>query len=54
MIKSITQLVAEGYSEDMLRKIAHMPANPFFRMGERGKFWVDEEQLKQFIEKEKR
>lgn len=53
MIKSISELKAMGYPEDMLRKISHMPANPFFRMHPNGKFFCDEDRLKEFIEKHK-
>lgn len=52
-IKSITQLVSDGYSEKLLRAIAHMPGNPAFRINPRGKFYFEEEQLKKFIQNRK-
>lgn len=53
MIKSISELKKDGYPEDLLRRISHMPANPFFRIHPNGKFLCDEDELKEYINKHK-
>jgi len=48
-MKSITELVEEGWNKEVLMRIAHMPNSPMFRTSPRGKFYVIEERLKEFV-----
>lgn len=48
-MKSITELEKEGWSKELLMRIAHMPASPMFRTNPRGKFYVIEEKLREFV-----
>lgn len=48
-MKSISELVAEGWSKELLMRIAHMPNSPMFRTSPRGKFYVLESRLKEFV-----
>lgn len=46
---TITELVKDGWSYELLRRICHMKDTPFFRTSPRGKFYVVEENLKEFV-----
>lgn len=48
-MKSISELVAEGWNRELLMRIAHMPNSPMFRTSPRGKFYVIEEKLREFV-----
>lgn len=48
-MKSITELVNEGWNKELLMRIAHMPASPMFRTSPKGKFYVIEEKLIEFV-----
>lgn len=48
-VKTISQLIAEGWNKELIYRIAHMRDTPFFRTSKRGKFYVVEENLKQFV-----
>lgn len=47
-MKSITELEQEGWNRELLMRIAHMPASPFFRTSKFGKFYVIEQKLIEF------
>lgn len=47
-MKSISELVAEGWNRELLMRIAHMPNSPMFRTSPLGKFYVIEQQLIEF------
>lgn len=46
---TISQLVKEGWGLKMLRRISHMRETPFFRTSPRGKFYVMESNLLEFV-----
>ena len=46
---TISQLVAEGWGVELLRRISHMKDTPFFRTSPKGKFYVMETNLKEFV-----
>ncbi len=46
---TISQLVKKGWSEELLRRISHMPGTPFFRTSARGRFYVIEKNLLDFV-----
>ena len=48
-MKTISQLIAEGWNKELIYRIAHMRDTPFFRTSARGKFYVMEENLKEFV-----
>lgn len=48
-MKTMSELVQDGWSKELLMRIAHMPGTPFFRTSKRGKFYVAEENLKAFV-----
>ena len=47
-MKTITELIAEGWNKELLMRIAHMPCSPMFRTNPRGKFFVFEDKLNEF------
>lgn len=47
-MKSITELVEKGWDKELLYRIAHMVATPFFRCSPNGKFYVFEDKLIEF------
>ena len=47
-MKTMSQLVANGWNRELLMRIAHMPQTPFFRTSKRGKFYVFESKLREF------
>lgn len=48
-MKTISQLIAEGWSKELIYRIAHMKDTPFFRTSPKGKFYVVESNLREFI-----
>lgn len=48
-MKTMSELVQDGWSKELLMRIAHMPNTPFFRTSKRGRFYVVEENLKEFV-----
>ena len=46
---SMTELEQKGWSKELLYRIAHMPCSPFFRCSPRGKFYVFEDKLNDFV-----
>ena len=46
---TLSELVRKGWSKELLMRIAHMPASPMFRTNPRGKFYVIEEKLREFV-----
>ena len=46
---TITELVKDGWSIELLRRISHMKDTPFFRTSPKGKFYVVEENLREFV-----
>ena len=48
-MKSLTQLVEQGYDRGLLYRIAHMPNSPAFRTSKRGKIYFDEDELRKFV-----
>jgi len=48
-MKTITELVKEGWSKEVLMRIAHMKDTPFFRTGVKGRFYVLPEKLEEFV-----
>jgi len=46
---TITELAKEGWNVELLRRISHMKDTPFFRTSARGKFYVMESKLKDFV-----
>lgn len=48
-MKTVSQLVAEGWNKELLYRVCHMPATPFFRTSKRGKFYVIESNLREFV-----
>ena len=48
-MKSITELERDGWNKELLYRICHMPNTPFFRVSPRGKFYVIEEKLREFV-----
>ena len=48
-MKTVSQLIAEGWNKELLYIICHMKDTPFFRTSIRGKFYVIEENLKAFV-----
>ena len=46
---SMTDLEKVGWSKELLYRIAHMKDTPFFRSSPRGKFYVMESNLKEFV-----
>lgn len=46
---TIAELVKEGWNVELIRRISHMKDTPFFRTSPRGKFYVMESNLKQFV-----
>lgn len=48
-MKSISELERDGWNKEMLMRIAHMPNSPMFRTSPRGKFYVIEEKLREFV-----
>lgn len=51
MIKTITQLVAEGWSRKILYQLAHMPGTPAFKTSRKGHWRFDEDELKAFVKR---
>lgn len=48
-MKTISQLIAEGWNKELIYRIAHMKNTPFFRTtANKGKFYVFEDKLKEF------
>lgn len=48
-MKSISELVKEGWNRELLYRICHMKDSPFFRTkAKRGKFYVIPEKLIEF------
>ena len=47
-MKTITELVQDGWNRELLMRIAHMANTPFFRTGKRSKFYVFEDKLIEF------
>lgn len=47
-MKSITELVNEGWNKELLMRIAHMPNSPMFRTSPKGKFYVLHDKLIEF------
>ena len=45
---TMTELVNQGWSKELLMRIAHMPASPFFRTSSKGKFYVFYDKLIEF------
>lgn len=45
---SITELEKKGWNKELLYRICHMPASPFFRTTKFGKFYVIESKLIEF------
>lgn len=48
-MKTMSQLVNKGWNRELLMRIAHMKDTPFFRSSPRGKFYVIEEKLIDFV-----
>ena len=48
-MKSLSELEREGWSKELLYRISHMPNSPMFRTTPKGKFYVVEERLKEFV-----
>ena len=48
-MKTMSQLVDKGWNRELLMRIAHMKNTPFFRSSPRGKFYVIEEKLIDFV-----
>lgn len=48
-MKTMNELVQDGWRKELLMRIAHMPGTPFFRTSKRGKFYVLEEKLTEFV-----
>ena len=48
-MKTMSDLVKEGWNRELLMRIAHMKNTPFFRSSPRGKFYVIEEKLIDFV-----
>ena len=48
-MKTISELIADGWNKELLYRVCHMKDTPFFRTGKRGKFYVVEENLKEFV-----
>lgn len=49
-IKTISELVDDGWDKNLLYRICHMPNSPAFRSAKRGKFFFRVEALNQFID----
>ena len=47
-MKTISELIAEGWNKELLYRISHMKDTPFFRTSKRGKFYVIPEKLIEF------
>lgn len=45
---SVSELEQKGWNRELLMRIAHMPASPFFRTSKFGKFYVIEQKLIEF------
>lgn len=48
-MKTISQLIAEGWNKELIYRIAHMKNTPFFRTHPKGKFYVIPEKLQEFV-----
>lgn len=48
-MKTMSELVQDGWSKELLMRIAHMPNTPFFRTSKQGKFYVIESNLREFV-----
>ena len=48
-MKTISELIADGWNKELIYRIAHMKDTPFFRSCPKGKFYVVEENLKEFV-----
>lgn len=46
---SMSDLEKKGWSKELLYRIAHMRDTPFFRSSPRGKFYVIESNLREFV-----
>ena len=47
-MKTMSELVNEGWSRELLMRIAHMKDTPFFRTSPKGRFYVFESKLMEF------
>ena len=48
-MKTMSDLVKEGWNRELLMRIAHMKDTPFFRTSPRGRFYVIESNLMTFV-----
>jgi len=48
-MKTMSDLVKEGWNRELLMRIAHMKDTPFFRTSPRGRFYVMESNLMTFV-----
>jgi len=48
-MKTISQLIAEGWNKELIYRIAHMKDTPFFRTSSKGKFYVMPDKLNEFV-----
>lgn len=46
---TMTELVNKGWNRELLMRIAHMKNTCFFRTSPRGRFYVNEDRLKEFV-----
>lgn len=48
-MKTIRRLVEQGWNRELLMRIAHMKDTPFFRTCPKGRFYVCEDKLNEFV-----
>lgn len=46
---TMTELVQAGWNKEMLMRVAHMKDTPFFRTSPKGRFYVFESKLIEFV-----